>query len=316
MKQHSTQILLVGTGPMAIEYTKVLQYLKHSFIVIGRGKTSAKLFEDQTHIPATTGGIEKLLNLKKTLPQKAIVAVSEENLGIVTRSLINAGIKSILVEKPAGLDFTDIKKVAKLAEDKNCQVFIGYNRRFYSSVKEAQRIIKQDGGLSSIFIDFTEASFRIEPLHKAKGVKGNWFLQNSTHIIDLAFFLAGAPKKLCTYTSGKLSWHPKAAKFAGSGQTNQNVLFSYIADWSSPGRWNIELMTKKHKLILKPLEKLQIQPLGSFEVKEFPLKDTLDIMFKPGLFEEVKSFLGNKHNLCTIEEQIKNLQIYSKILNG
>lgn len=314
MRDHN-QILLVGSGPMALEYARVLKSLGKDFITVGRGETSAKWFSETTGKKVVTGGIDNFLK-NRQIPRIAIVAVSEEQLGIVTRRLIAAGVKLILVEKPGGLDYEDIKKVRDLARKLNAKVYIGYNRRFYASVEKAQQIIKQDGGILSIYFDFTEASFKIAPLKKALGVKENWFLQNSTHVIDLAFFLAGIPEKLISFTKGSIPWHSKGAIFCGAGITKNDVLFSYHANWNAPGRWSLEIMTKNHKLFLKPLENLQIQTIGSFEISDVEIGMALDNNFKPGIHRQVQAFLGNRKNLCTIEEQVNNLKVYQKIIKN
>ncbi len=316
MKSTNEPILLVGAGPMASEYAKVLKALEREFIVVGRSQKSAEEFEKIVGVKVITGGIDRFLNQKKDIPTVAIVAISEEQLGSATIKLLKNDVKIILVEKPAGLDFEDVRKVKRLAERMKAKVYVGYNRRFYASVKKAQEIIKKDDGISSIFFDFTEASFRIVPLVKAPGVKENWFLQNSTHVIDLAFFLAGVPKKLSAFTSGSLPWHHKGAIFSGAGETKKGILFSYHANWDAPGRWALEIMTKKSKLIFKPLEKLQIQQFGTFEVKDIKIDDNLDTEFKAGIYREVESFLGNKKDLCTISEQVENLKYYQQILGG
>lgn len=316
MKSTNQPVLLVGAGYMGIEFAKVLKALKKEFIVLGRGETSAKEFEKEIKVKVITGGLDQYLKKTENIPSTAIVAISEEQLGSATIKLLRHGVKNILVEKPAGLDFADVKKVAKNAKQKKAKIYVGYNRRFYASVKKAQEIIKQDRGVLSLHFDFTEAVHKIVPLVRAPGVKENWFLQNSTHVIDMAFFLAGNPKNLTSIVSGALSWHPKAAIFVGSGVTENNALFSYHANWKSPGRWAIEVMTKNHKLFFKPLEKLQIQQLGSFEVKDCEINDKIDLDFKAGVYMEVKSFFGDKKNLCTIEEQAENLKFYQKILEG
>lgn len=316
MIKNTEPILLVGAGSMAIEYAKVLQALNIDFLVVGRGVEKAKKFGEAIGKKVFTGGVEKFLKSHPLLPTQAIVAVSEEQLGKVTLLLLEHEIKSILVEKPAGLDFDEIKKVQSLALSKKAGVFVAYNRRFYTSVKKALEIIKKDNGVLSIFFDFTEPDYKIAPLIKAPGVKENWFLQNSTHVVDMAFFLTGKPKRLTTFTNDTLPWHPKGAVFSGAGITDKEVLFSYHANWKGPGRWGVELVTKKHKLFFRPLEKLQIQNLGTFEITEVKLDDELDKDFKPGIYREVKSFLGNKKDLCTINEQVDNLKYFQQILEG
>lgn len=308
-------ILLVGAGYMAVEYVKVLKSIKIPVIVVGRGKKSARQFENETGIPVIPGGIKKWLASEKTYPPKAIVAVTENELGKVTRELIKKGVKSILVEKPGGLTVTDIKQVGKLAKEKKAKIYIAYNRRFYASVKKAVEIIKKDKGVKSFIFDFTELSHRIAPVKMTPGIKKNWFLANSTHVIDMAFFLGGWPQKITSYKKGKLNWHPKGSIYSGAGITKKGALFSYHANWESAGRWSIEAVTPKNKLIFRPLEKLQIQRKGSMSIEEISIDDRLDKKFKPGLYLQVKSFLSNKKNLPTIEQQIKNIKYYN-LING
>lgn len=311
MPINKKQILLVGAGYMAKEYAKVLKAQKVNFDVVGRSKESAEKFKTEIGIGAVSGGIEEWL--KKNKPQKTtIVTVTEDQLGIVTRNLINAGCKEILIEKPGGLNAKDIKEVAKLAKNKKVKVYIGYNRRFYASTQKALEIIKKEGILSFNF-DFTERSYVVEKLPQSNKIKNNWFLQNSSHIIDLAFFIGGWPKKITAYNEGKLKWHPRGAVYAGTGISDKEALFSYQANWKSAGRWSVELTTNKNKLIFRPLEKLQIQKYGSMNIEDFPLDDELDIKFKPGLYKQVESFLKNKKNLLTIEDQVKHLKYYAQI---
>lgn len=308
------KILLVGAGPMAVEYAKVLKALRAQFLVVGRGKHSAMDFRGQTGIQPFVGGLGQWLarNKNKEVTDRAIVAVTENELGRATRDLIRAGVKSILVEKPGGLNSEDIKKVAKLANSRKAKVFVSYNRRFYSSALAARKIIQKAGGVSSFAFDFTERSYVVDKLKKAPGVKENWFLQNSSHVIDMAFFLGGQPKRINSFRSGKLKWH-KPALFAGAGVSEKGALFSYHANWISAGRWGVEIMTSKNRLILRPLEKLFIQKFGSMEIEEMPLNDKFDKEFKPGLYLEVKSFLTDKKDLPTIEEQVRRFKHYKTI---
>ena len=177
------------------------------------------------------------------------------------------------------------------------------------------RIIKEDGGVSSFTFDFTERSYVIEKLKTSSvEVKRNWFLANSTHVIDMAFFLGGKPSKITAYTKDGLKWHPSGSIYAGAGISDRSALFSYHANWKSAGKWNIEIMTPKNKLIFRPLEKLQMQKYGSMNIEDVPLDDKLDIEFKPGIYRQIESFLGDKRNLLTINEQVKNLQYYSAII--
>ena len=94
--------------------------------------------------------------------------------------------------------------------------------------------------------------------------------------------------------------------------TDQGVLFSYFADWEAPGRWGVEVMTRKNRLIFCPMEQLQITQLGSVKVESVPLEDKLDQYFKPGLYLQTESFLQqDATHFCTLEEQVKHTELYS-----
>ncbi len=149
---------------------------------------------------------------------------------------------------------------------------------------------------------------------KEEGVKEQWLLHNSTHVMDLAFYLGGRPKEISCYTAGSLNWHPSGSIYSGAGITENGALFSYQANWESPGRWGVEVLTKKHRLILRPLERLHIQNIGSVAVEEVSLEDELDKKFKPGLYLQVQAFVeGKTSNLPDIQGQSINLHYYQMI---
>ncbi len=310
------KVLLIGAGPMAVDYYKVLKALQCDITTVGRSEKSAASFEEKTGTKILIDGVDKFLQQNKKTFDAAIIAVGMEELAPTTVKLINNGFQNILVEKPAGMYDEDIRNLAQTAIQNSARILVAYNRRFYSSVLKAKKIIEEDGGVTSFNFEFTEWAHVIEPLNKFPGVKENWLLANSTHVIDLAFYLGGKPSEISCYTAGKLSWHDKAV-FTGSGKTKDNVLFSYQANWAAPGRWGVEILTKNSRLILRPLEELQIQSIGSVSINKVELDNKMDTQFKPGLFLQTQEFLtGNISEFKTIQEQAAMLDIYSKIANG
>lgn len=309
-------IVLIGTGQMAIDYAKTLQAQNCIFTVIGRGNESAKRFEEEIGIKPIVGGIEKYLKNNILENTQVIIATGTEVLMAILILVLKAGASKVLIEKPAAISIEELLHNETKLQPYLDKVYVAYNRRFYSSVIEAQKLIEKDGGLKSMHFEFTEWAHKIEPLQKALGVKENWFFTNCTHVIDLAFYFGGMPKEWNSYsTTGNLSWHNKT-NFVGSGITEKKVLFSYISNWESAGRWSLELLTEKHRIYLKPLELLSIQNKGEIKITEYPLDDNLDKKFKPGLYLQVKAFLFENNNaLESISEHIQNCKlIYLKIL--
>lgn len=310
-----TDVWLVGSGYMAIEYAKVLKGLQKNFICIGNGLESAQTFYQQTGIEAVCGGISNFLNNKPQKSEYAIVCVSAEKLYDVTLELIKYGISNILLEKPGALYYKEFLNMYEEANKNNVSIYIAYNRRFYASVKKVKEIIEEEGGVKSFNFEFTEWSHIIEKLNKTELAKSKWFLGNSTHVVDLAFYLCGFPKEIYAMTRANLEWHPSASIFAGCGVSVSDALFTYCANWESAGRWGVEILTKNAKLILRPLERLYIQQKGSVDINEYKeIEYSMDEQYKPGLYWQTFEFLSGKlNNLCSLKQQINNLEFYYKM---
>ena len=308
-------VCLIGAGPMAVDYAKVLQAQNVKFEVVGRGKKSAELFEQQTGIKVNyLGGLDSALKAMNAMPDVAIVAVSVEQLFDTSVKLLHAGVKKLLIEKPAGINYQQIKTLNSIVSESAAEAYVAYNRRFYSSVIAVKEMILDDGGITSFNFEITEWGHVLKGIEKPSLVKENWFFANTSHVVDLAFHVAGAPKEMSSFVAGSLDWHPKGSRFSGAGKVANDALFSYFGDWSAPGRWGVEFLTKKRKFVLKPLEKLEVQKLGSIKPEPFPLDDKLDSEYKPGLFRQVDAFLsGDIENLCSIVEQLSMAKVYTQM---
>lgn len=299
-------VLLVGTGPMAESYLSVLAELGAHAIVVGRSSASAARFLRSTGHAAIAGGIEAWLDHESALPHCAVVATSVDQLEPVTRSLVTSGVTRVLVEKPGALDASGLEQLATIAADRGAEVHVAYNRRYYASVMEVRRRLEDDGGVISFAFDFTELAERVGASSHPSEVKQRWVLANSSHVIDLAFFLGGQPVELNAAVSGSLPWHPSAARFAGHGLTSRGAMFAYFSDWEAPGRWGLEVATRDGRYVLRPLERLAVQSHGSFDVVAVPLEDQLDRRFKPGLLRATKAFLERTNlHLPTLDEHAR-----------
>jgi predicted dehydrogenase len=300
-------ILLIGSGPMAVEYARVLKAQNRPFTVIGRGMASGAEFSKKIGQQVITGGLDASISSGRvTRASTAIVAVGVEALYETTKTLLEHGVKRLLIEKPGVMHPHQIGPLREASHKSGAEVYIAYNRRFLSSVRRTREIIEANGGLTSFTFDFTEWGHEIAPLAKASGVKELWVLGNSSHVLDLAFHLGGIPSQINTVQSGEINWHPAGASFVGSGITVKGIPFSYHANWDAPGRWGLELCTRLHKIILRPMEKLQVMRRGSVQIEEMSVDiddANLDALYKPGLYRQVESFFSeDTGQLCTLDE--------------
>ena len=313
MKIDSKKIWVVGSGLMAQAYCKVLLALGVGFEVVGRGEISARRLENEIGHKVLVGGVDKALSTYAA-PEFAIVATGVEALEGATLSLLRAGAKSILTEKPGGMDVAALGRIHEATEAFGAKVFIAYNRRFYASVLKLRELIIEDGGIKSLQYDFTERSHVVRNLKTAIEIKERWFIANSTHVVDLAFHLGGRPKGWSAWHEGGLDWHPASSRFCGAGITDQNVLFNYSADWGAPGRWGLQVTTANRRFILRPLEEIKSFSGTTFEEEVVDIDQGLDLEFKPGIFLQTKAFLmAEEAFLCSAKEQFLNMKFYQRM---
>lgn len=309
-------IYIVGAGYMAREYSKVLQSMSEPFIVIGRGSSAVKELIDDLGVEAISGGLTKYLSENHMVPDAAIVCTPVETLASMTIELIEFGVRKILLEKPGALSIEDLEKIKRRAADVNALVVIGYNRRFYQSTISLKERLKKETLIAANF-EMTEWSHIIEAESCEAEVKQKWVLANTSHVIDLVTHIVGNFKELSTYSSGSLPWHNKSSRFVGSGRSDKGILISYCGYWDGPGRWSAEFVTTQSRYIFRPMEKLQVQKLGSVAMDfDESIDYSLDKKFKPGLYLQASSFLsGDYINFCTLDEQISSFSFYEKIAN-
>lgn len=287
----SDAVLLVGAGAMAVEYSKVLTALGREQVVLGRGAESAAAFAEKTGITPSTGALADQLAKLSELPSVAIVTVNAMHLAEVSIQLAEAGVRRLLVEKPAALDEAELDALTAAAERTGADVRIAYNRRYLASVVRAREMIAQDGGVLSVKFDFSEASRRIAAMNKPQRELDAWFYANSSHVIDLALHLGGDPVEVSAHLAGGLSWDPATGVFAGSGLTSSGALLSWHANWVGPGRWGAEVITPERRLVLQPLEGLRVQDHSGFGEHPVDLGDDPEGGLKPGLLRQTRAFL-------------------------
>lgn len=309
-------VWLVGTGHMAAAHLAVLRELGVEPIVVGRTVATSQRFGDEHAISVLDGGVEQVVR-RLGAPQLAIIATPLETLAPATACLIGAGTGRLLVEKPAALSLKEATGLAALAADLSAEVFVAYNRRFYGSARAARELIAADGGPLSCQFDFTEAVNRVLAQNLPETILSAWFIANSTHVVDLAFHLAGEPVTYSSRAERALSWHPKGV-FVGHGVTSREALFSYHSNWDSAGRWGVEVCTSRRRLIFRPMEKLQQMVTGSFAVEEVAIDDDADIRFKPGLLRQCQAFLLGRddQHLMSMASQAARFVAYDAILHG
>ena len=284
---------VVGYGNMGREYVRALSILGVKKIrVCSRSRRPLPELEAMGSVEVIFGSLEDLrCSPIDSDHELAIVATPISTLVAVSENLALLGFRRLLVEKPISLWSAEIGKLADSLERQGVHAACAYNRVAYPSFVEARARSEREGGITSGSYTFTEIVKTDWPQRFPPEELARWGVANSLHVMSMAHGLIGLPAKWSGYRSGAISWHPAGSIVAGSGISVQGIPFIYHADWSSKGRWSVEIHTREASYRLCPLEKLFRKRTATGEWEEVAVV-SVAAEAKPGVLEQVAAMLA------------------------
>lgn len=247
-------VLIIGGSEISRQYILALRSLGIKDItVIAKTGNYISRFCDEEKIKLLRGGFEENIS---SIEEKdlTIIAPPLQDTISATKMAIKNGQKNILIEKPGSLYRNELLSTAKLFPSVNIRV--AYNRLVYPNFHKLKELVVDEGGITSCRFTFTERLSTMDFKKDIPEVYHRWGISNSLHVITMAFELIGMPKEIHSFQYGSLEWHPSGSIFVGNGISNQDIPFSYHADWGSGGRWGVEVNTHENSYQLIPLEDL------------------------------------------------------------
>jgi len=289
------KLAIIGLGNIASKHLPVLaQFEDVEFTAF------CDTNEERLHSVAGQYGVkQKFVDVKRLLAEVEVDAVFSlvnvlSTFSVVTVCL-EAG-KHTFLEKPPGTSSTETQQLADLAEARGCLNMVGVNRRFYSSVREAQKVIADAGPLVSIVMDAPENLARIRAMgfHPQEVIR-HWIFANGIHGIDLFRYVGG--EILQVQAVNRKWFNEQPDSFGALVEFKSGAIGHYISDWTSPGSWKMELRGRDVKILLEPLERATlIQRDGTTKVLSI---DDIDTKFKAGFYVQDRYFLD-----CVREKRI------------
>lgn len=305
----SVRCLVIGTGKMGSAHLQALAALAPDALAAWAPSLRRRDAAESVGAEFFHGELSAALDCFQ--PTHVVVASPIETLTPISLQLITAGVRHLLVEKPVALSSQEGAALAAAVKTAEARLYVGYNRRFYSSIRTAKQLIADAAEeIESVAFEFNEVVTDLAgPQGHALAVRQRWLIANSLHVIDSALFRLGVPDldRSTFISSGFLPWHPSGSIFVGSGLTINGKPFAYHANWTSPGRWGLEWMTPSARYVFRPLEKLAVMRRGSFSMDNIPIDDELDRRFKPGVYLQNRAFLldgDDASNLVSLDHAL------------
>ncbi len=308
VKKTRIKLALIGCGNIAHFHIKAFKKLGINFSHCASSLNSKKVFDF-----AKKHSIKNIWNNPLELAKAShlwdglILSSKTEAIPEILEILIKQK-KPILVEKPVDIGTKYLKKFKN-----SCShlIQVAYNRRFYSTVEKLKNHI--ESSKSKLLIKATIP----EKVNKSKNkfIKFRHIFENSSHIIDLLFFLFKKMKivsiqkvALNSYDSGRVIMFTTQKKHTGVLMINSN----------SPDNFSIEVDDGKIKVVLRPIENIKIfqglkrkEPTPSYPLRRYRPQliksknvfnsDKLNKKIKPGFYGQSISFIKliseNKRNI-------------------
>lgn len=284
------KVLLIGCGNIAQHYAFFLKENNVFFEVHGRSLQNTVEFASKFDVSYTCEEVGSAPNFESY--SHMIIAAPIETLSIYIEKTVHYKNLHILCEKPG---FLKLPELASYSDNPN--LWFAYNRRFYKTVQ----LLKEEllgSEYTAVDVQIDERIVQVANSKKSTEVKNRWMLANTSHVIDLVFYLFNYDLDFTRFTNtrhGSLPWHP-SGQFFFSSYSDSKCIISFNGAWNGVGGWSIKASTTSSDLVLKPLEKLTINTVDNSE--EFVEDD----IFKPGFHGMLNSFFTDKSSLMSVND--------------
>lgn len=310
MKKKKINLIFFGAGSIIkshiIASSKI--GLFNLYGIFSRTFSKAKIIKDDYNIHHHFKKI-KDIKLPKNEINVAVVGVSIENTFKIFKKIYQK-FDICLLEKPAGYNYAEAKKMYNLSKLSETKFFVCLNRRYYSSTKSLKNFLTKDRSSRLLNIIDTEIPSLLRSKYNNK-VISNWVYANSIHLIDYIIFICrGKLKSMRTIYSKDKKLRVFLLEFTTGDICN------YTQIWDRPGPWSISVSTSKRFYKLEPLEQLTYRDHSSYKFHR--VKTNLnDKNYKPGFIEMYKNlflYLNNKKNdLVSLKDSLVLMKLISKL---
>ena len=275
--QDNIKVAVIGAGAMAREHIRAFQAVSGTSVVGITSRTTSRAEALAKEYSIATVAETQSQLLAKGPIDLMVVAVPEYASRAVISEVIDAGIP-VLAEKPIGLHLADCLDVVNKAEAAKVPLWVGLNRRCYSSSLAALKGLEDDP--NPRFIDVHDQQSRADAIAigYCSDIVENWMYANSIHLVDYvaAFGRGDIANVLVTD-----HWQRDAASCVVSAHVSfsSGDIAHYTAVWGQPGPWSCSVTTAKNRWEMRPLEVAKVQKAGTRVLEDVPI-DQVDKDFK------------------------------------
>lgn len=307
-----TRVAIIGAGGMAREHIRAFQASGVSVTGIC-SRTLAK-----AEALATEFGINAVCDDAQTLRERSqaelvVVAVPELAANSIAKAVFREN-WAVLLEKPAGYDLADAEDIVKAAAGRAAPVYVGFNRRFYSSVMTTLTDLDSRSEHRFVHVQDQQSFAEARRYNHPEPVVEKFMYANSIHVIDmLRVFCRGE----VTSVNPVMPWQgAKTEVVLAHVKFDSGDAALYEGIWQGPGPWTCAVSTPNRRWMLQPLERASFQNLNERKVN--PVEpDPVDVSHKAGFIRQAEAVLasmqGKQTRAVTLSEGLKTMKLINQI---
>lgn len=312
---YSMKLAIIGLGNIAARHMEVLHDLKDVEVVGAVNRTEEKgiKFCRKWGIGKFFTSVEGLNNWGGF--EAALVCVSMENTVSTAKAIMDTG-RPCLIEKPLGFSAEEASVLPQAAALAGTWGMVAVNRRFYSNINKAKKIIATAGGLRSILIEHTEWMHQRLTWGFKEEIFKKYLYANGIHLVDTMCYLAGIPIEI---VAKQRAFEDFRNAYDALFIFDNGAVGHYSAQWYSPGRWSIDLSAKDVRIVFHNLETAVVRRTDEAE-QNIDL-DEIDITYKPGFYAQMRIFADAVVNnalpgkpACLLDEGVAIMKIIDELV--
>lgn len=308
-----TKVAIIGAGSMAREHIRAFGSIPGVKVTGLHSRTRGK-----AELLAGEFGIENVCDDIASLKDKSgadlvVVAVPELAANVVAKEAF-AQDWAVLLEKPAGYDLDDAEDLFAAANGHAKPVMVGFNRRFYSSLRAVLKDINQRDELRYVHIQdqqsYVEARFHGHP----EKVVEKFMYANSIHVVDMIICLCRGD---ITEVRQIMPWKGEETEIVLahiSFDSGDTALYEGI--WSGPGPWACSVSTPSRRWVMQPLEKAAYQ--NANERTQIAVEtESIDTDYKAGFVLQANAVVarlkGDDSQVVSLNDSLQTMRLINQI---
>ena len=308
--------MVIGASPIVIFHIKALKEVGLEPIAIASSNvdsTTIEKFALENNIAKHYSDWKKML--RDEVFDGILIASRIESTIAILHESIKYNVP-ILVEKPISFDSDSLRKIIESAHDK---IMVGYNRRFYKTIRHIKKIIDEKKEIVLAYMVTPETP----TIRK--------FFDNTSHSIDMLRFIFG---EIQINFVKKIISEGKIRGVVATFITEQNDIIQFIGNWGASDNFSLSTYIGKRKLELRPFEELNIyegmdivEPTDESPIRKYIPRMTesiklenIDSKIKPGFFQQASEFAqmiktnSKPKNASTLVDAKKTLEICEELV--